>query len=126
VKKVSYRPIVLECLGCGAALALPDADVFECDYCGMHMVYILGPFGNQVYAYNPGGSFDFSFSEEGDRTGRYSLSTGLMAITEQHKLIISDIYCVDLFDGNGNYLNQTVTIDYNVAARTMCAMTIDS
>jgi len=90
------------------------------------MVYILSPFGNQVYAYNPNGSFNYRFGEEGDRAGQFSLSTGLLAITEQDELVISDVYRVDLFDALGNYLNQTFTIDYNVAEGSMFGMTIDS
>jgi hypothetical protein len=33
---------------------------------------------------------------------------------------------VDLFDGKGNYLNQSSTIDYNVAEGSMFGMTVDS
>ena len=50
VNNATSLPVVLECPGYGATLALPDADTFECDYCGKRMVFILGPFGNQFYA----------------------------------------------------------------------------
>lgn len=28
------RPLVMQCPSCGATLAVPNADAFECDYCG--------------------------------------------------------------------------------------------
>jgi sugar lactone lactonase YvrE len=90
------------------------------------MVYILSPFGNKVYVYNPDGSFNFSFGEEGDRAGQFSLSTGMLAVTAQDYLVISDVYRVDLFDNQGNYLGKTFTIDYNVAEGSMFGMTIDA
>jgi hypothetical protein len=107
-------------------LALPDADLFECAYCCMRMVYNLSPFGNQVYANNPDGSFNFSFDGEGDPAGQFNFSTGLMTVTEQDKLVISDVNRVDLFDTMGNNLHQMFTIDYNVAEGSMFGMTIDS
>jgi predicted RNA-binding Zn-ribbon protein involved in translation (DUF1610 family)/WD40 repeat protein len=90
------------------------------------MVYILSPFGNKVYGYNPDGTFNFSFGEEGERAGQFNLSIGMLAITEQDYLVISDVYRVDLFDKNGNYLGKTFTIDYQVAGGSMFNMTIDS
>jgi predicted RNA-binding Zn-ribbon protein involved in translation (DUF1610 family) len=90
------------------------------------MLYILSPFGNMVYGYNPDGTYNFSFGEEGDRAGQFSLSTGMLAITEQDYLVISDVYRVDLFDGNGNYLGKSFTIDYQEAGGSMFGMTIDS
>ena len=70
------------------------------------MVYILSPFANKIYGYNPDGRFNFSFGEEGDRAGQFSLSTGMLATTEKDDLVISDVYRVDLFDGSGNYLEK--------------------
>ena len=90
------------------------------------MVYILSPFGNKVYGYNPDGTYNFSFGEEGNRAGQFSLSTGMLAITDQDYLVISDVYRVDLFDGNGNYLGKSFTIDYQDAAGSMYGMAIDS
>jgi hypothetical protein len=90
------------------------------------MVYILSPFGNKVYRYNPDGTYNFSFGEEGDQAGQFSLSTGMLAITEKDNLVISDVYRVDLFDQNGYYLGKTFTIDYQVAGGSMFGMTIDS
>jgi outer membrane protein assembly factor BamB len=89
-------------------------------------VYILSPIGNKVYAYNPDGTFSFSFGEPGEHAGQFDLSTGMLAITGQDYLLISDVYRVDLFDINGNYLNRTFTIDYNIAGGSMFGMTIDS
>jgi sugar lactone lactonase YvrE len=89
------------------------------------MVYILSPFGNKVYGYNPDGTFNFSFGEEGERAGQFSLSTGMLAITKQDYLVISDVYRVDLFDAKGSYLGKTFTIDYNTAGGSMFGMTMD-
>ncbi len=75
------------------------------------MVYMLSPFGSKVYGYNPDGSFSFSFGEAGENAGQFSLSTGMLAVTENDYLIISDIYRVDLFDAKGEYLGKTFTID---------------
>jgi predicted RNA-binding Zn-ribbon protein involved in translation (DUF1610 family) len=90
------------------------------------MVYILSPFGNKVYGYNPDGTYNSSFGEEGDRAGQFSLSTGMLAITEMNYLVISDVYRVDLFDPLGNYLGKSFTIDYQVAGGSMFGMNIDS
>ena len=90
------------------------------------MVYILSPFANKVYGYNPDGTFNFSFGEEGDGAGQFSLSTGMLVTTEKDDLVISDVYRVDLFDGSGNYLGKSFTIDYEVAGGSMFGMTIDS
>ena len=32
------KPQILECPSCGATLALPDADTFQCDYCGKQIL----------------------------------------------------------------------------------------
>jgi sugar lactone lactonase YvrE len=90
------------------------------------MVYILSPMGNKVYGYNPDGTFNFEFGEPGEHAGQFSLSTGMLAITEQDYLVISDVYKVDLFDAKGHYLNRSFTIDYKVAGGSMFGMTIDS
>ncbi len=90
------------------------------------MVYILSPFGHKVYGYNPDGTFNFSFGEEGDLPGQLDLSTGMIAVTEQDNLIISDVYRVMLFDRQGKYLDKTFTIDYQVAGGSANGMTIDS
>ncbi|MGE5123314.1 MAG: NHL repeat-containing protein, partial [Acidobacteriaceae bacterium] len=90
------------------------------------MVYILSPIGNQVYAYNPDGTFSFSFGEPGEQAGQFDLSTGMLAITSKDYLVISDVYRVDLYDARGEYLNRTFTIDYNVAGGSMFGMTIDA
>jgi DNA-directed RNA polymerase subunit RPC12/RpoP len=50
VNNPTSLPVVLECPSCGATLALPDADTFECDYCGKRMIYILSPLSDHVYA----------------------------------------------------------------------------
>jgi hypothetical protein len=89
-------------------------------------VYILSPFGNQVYSYNPDGSYNSSFGEEGDVPGQFDLSTGLIAATDQDDLIISDVYRVDLFDESGNYLNQTFTVDYQIAGGSIYGMALDA
>jgi DNA-directed RNA polymerase subunit RPC12/RpoP len=90
------------------------------------MVYILSPFGNKVYGYNPDGSYNFNFGEEGERAGQFSLSTGMLSITQQDYLIISDVYRVDLYDAKGAYLDKTLTIDYQTAGGSMYGMTIDA
>jgi sugar lactone lactonase YvrE len=88
--------------------------------------YLLSPFGNRVYGYNPDGTFKFSFGEEGDKPGQFSLSTGMLVITDQDYLVVSDVYRVDLFDAGGNYLGKSFTIDYQVAGGSLYGMTIDS
>jgi sugar lactone lactonase YvrE len=90
------------------------------------MVYILSPFGNKVYGYNPDGTYNFSFGEQGDLAGQFSLSTGMLAITKQDYLVISDVYRVDLFNAKGTYLGKTFTIDYQVAGGSMFGMTMDA
>ncbi|OGN94186.1 MAG: hypothetical protein A2Z71_09110 [Chloroflexi bacterium RBG_13_50_21] len=90
------------------------------------VVYILSPFGDKVYAYNPDGSFSFSFGEQGERAGQFDLSIGMLAINKQDYLVISDVYRVDLFDAGGAYLGKTFTIDYQVAGGSMFGMTMDA
>jgi sugar lactone lactonase YvrE len=90
------------------------------------MVYILSPFGHTVYGYNPDCTINFSFGEEGDSAGQFSLSTGMLTITDKDYLVISDAYRADLFDANGTYLDKTFTIDYQVAEGSMYGMTIDA
>jgi outer membrane protein assembly factor BamB len=89
-------------------------------------VFLLSPFGNQVYRYNPDGTFHLSFGEEGDNPGQFSLSTGLIAVNHLQELVISDVYRVDIFDENGNYLGKSFTVDYQVAGGSIYGMTIDS
>jgi WD40 repeat protein len=89
------------------------------------MVYLLSPFGDQVYVFNPDGTFNYSFGQEGDNPGQFSLSTGMLAFTAQDYLIISDVYRVDLFESKGSYLGKTFTIDYKIAGGSMYGMTID-
>jgi hypothetical protein len=88
-------------------------------------VYILSPMGNQVYTYNPDGTYNSSFGEEGENPGQFNLSTGMLAINQQDDLVISDVYRVDLFDENGIYLGESFTIDYQVADGSMYGMTMD-
>ncbi len=47
---------------------------------------------------NSDGTFIFSFAEEGKRGCQGSLCAGMLAITGQDLLVISDVYRVDLFD----------------------------
>jgi sugar lactone lactonase YvrE len=89
-------------------------------------VYILSPMGNKVYCYNPDGTFSFSFGEPGEHAGQFDLSTGMLAITKQDDLVISDVYRVDLFDAGGDYLNRSFTVDYEVGEGSMFGMTMDS
>ncbi|MFZ2098460.1 MAG: hypothetical protein WAV05_17650 [Anaerolineales bacterium] len=89
------------------------------------MVYILNPFGNQVYGYNPDGKYNYSFGEQGDRAGQFSLSIGILAITPKDNLVIDDACRLDLFDAYGTYLTKTFTIDYQVADGSMRDMAID-
>jgi hypothetical protein len=90
------------------------------------MIYLLSPMGNKVYGYNPDGSYNFSFGEAGELAGQFSLSTGMLAITKQDYLVVSDVYRVDLFDAKGTYLGKSFTIDYQVAGGSMFGMTIDA
>ena len=90
------------------------------------MVYILSPFGYKVYGYNPDGTFNFSFGEEGEHAGQLSLSTGMLAVTQQDYLVISEAYRVDLYDQEGTYLGKTFSIDYQVAGGSMYGMTMDA
>jgi DNA-directed RNA polymerase subunit RPC12/RpoP len=90
------------------------------------MVYILSPFGNRVYGYNPDGSYNFSFGEQGDRAGQFNLSTGILAVTPKDNLIVGEAYRVDLFDAQGTYLAKTFTIDYQEAGGSMRDMAIDN
>ncbi len=125
MNKISSQPVVMECPSYWARRSLPDADTFECNYCGKEMLYILNPSGNQVHTYDPDGSFNYSCSGSGDRVDQGSFSTGLLTIPEQDKLVISAVDRVDVFDTKRDYYNQTITIDYNVAEGVMFAMTID-
>lgn len=89
-------------------------------------LYLLSPFGNQVYVYNPDGSFGFSFGQQGQRPGQFNMSTGMLAITDDDYLVISDVYRADLFDARGSYLGKTFTIDYDVAGGSIHGMAIDN
>jgi predicted RNA-binding Zn-ribbon protein involved in translation (DUF1610 family) len=213
------QPQILKCPSCGASLAVPNADTFECDYCGkqivvplelrprkvspdrvasanlteapgnldreevsptvidsgllqqkrirrilvlaifililfigciLTIVFLFLPtssstsatvpkiemsltplltmvqfarlqmsFGNQAYAYDPEGSFSFSFGEQGERAGQFSLSTCSLNITAKDYLVISDAFRLELFDAHGNYLGKSFTIDYNIAEDSM-------
>lgn len=88
-------------------------------------VYLLSPFASQVYGYNPDGSYNASFGEEGDRTGQFSLSTDSLVVTNQDYLIIAEAYRVDLFDSHGSYLAKSFSIDYQVAGGGIRDMALD-
>ena len=90
------------------------------------VVYILSPFASHVYVYNPDGSFQSSFGQEGDQAGQLSLSTDILATTPQDHLLIGEAYRVDLFDRQGNYLVKTFTIDYDLSDGSMRDVAVDS
>ena len=87
---------------------------------------ILSQFGSQVYGYNPGENFNFSFGEDGDDLRQFSLSTGMPDFTGQDDLVDSDVYRVDLFDAEWTYLGESFTIDDQLAGGSRYGMTIDS
>jgi hypothetical protein len=76
--------------------------------------------------YNSDATFIFSFAEEGKLGSQGSRYTGMLAITGQDLLIISDIYRMDSFDEKANYLGDTYTIDYQDADGSMYGMNIAS
>jgi sugar lactone lactonase YvrE/predicted RNA-binding Zn-ribbon protein involved in translation (DUF1610 family) len=88
-------------------------------------VYILSPIGNKVYSFNPDGGFSLSFGEPGENPGQFELSMGRLAVTKQDYLVVADVYRVDLYDKYGNYMDQTFTVDYNIAGGSMYDMAID-
>ncbi len=89
-------------------------------------LYLLSPFANTAYIYNPDGTFNSKFGEQGDNPGQLDLSTGLIEVTSRGDLLISDVYRVDLFDANGVYLGKTFTVDYQVAGGSIFGMTLDA
>jgi hypothetical protein len=50
----------------------------------------------------------------------------MINLNHQDKLVIADVYLVDLFDENGTYRDRSFTVDYQMAEGSLYGMALDA
>ena len=79
-----------------------DADI-EID--GLGNLYVLGSFNYSVFKFTPDGRFTNRIASRGDAQGQLT-APGDLAIDGQGRIYISDMNGVQIFDGDGRYLDK--------------------
>ncbi len=70
---------------------------------GLGNIYALGSFSNAVFKYSRDGKFLTRFGDAGDQPGQFR-ATSAIAVDGKGRVFVSDIKGVQVFDGNGRYL----------------------
>lgn len=71
---------------------------------GLGKVYMLGAFNNAVFVYSPEGRYLNRFGGDGDESGQFRAPMAI-EVDGKGRVFVSDIKGVQVFDGNGRYLN---------------------
>jgi DNA-binding beta-propeller fold protein YncE len=71
---------------------------------GLGNVYALGTFSNAVFKFSPEGKFVTRFGDAGDQPGQFRAPQAI-AVDGQGRVYVSDFKGVQVFDGNGRYLD---------------------
>ena len=80
---------------------------------GLGNVYVLGSFNDAVFKYSPEGRFLNKFGGGGDGAGQFRAPQAI-AVDGQGRVYVSDIKGIQVFDGDGRYL-ETFKVDGSVA-----------
>ncbi|MDT5261269.1 MAG: tripartite motif-containing protein 71, partial [Acidobacteriota bacterium] len=71
---------------------------------GLGQIYALGEFNNAVFKFTPEGRFLTQFGSDGDELGQFRAPSAI-AVDNQGRVYVSDFKGVQVFDGNGRYLD---------------------
>lgn len=75
------------------------------DIDGLGNLYVLGTFNNSIFTFSPDGRFTNRIGSQGDAKGQLS-APGDLAIDGQGRIYVSDFNGVQIFDGDGRYLDK--------------------
>ncbi len=70
---------------------------------GLGNIYALGTFSNAVFKFSPEGKFVNRFGSAGDQPGQFRAPQAI-AVDGQGRIFVSDIKGIQVFDGDGRYL----------------------
>jgi DNA-binding beta-propeller fold protein YncE len=71
---------------------------------GLGNIYALGSFNNAVFKFSPEGKFITRFGDDGDQPGQFRAPSAI-AVDGKGRVYVSDFKGVQVFDGNGRYLD---------------------
>jgi sugar lactone lactonase YvrE len=71
---------------------------------GLGNIYALGTFNGAVFKFAPDGKFLTRFGDDGDQAGQFRAPSAI-AVDGKGRVYVSDIKGIQVFDGNGRYLN---------------------
>jgi sugar lactone lactonase YvrE len=71
---------------------------------GLGNIYALGTFNGAVFKFGPDGKFLTRFGDDGDQAGQFRAPSAI-AVDGKGRVYVSDIKGIQVFDGNGRYLN---------------------
>ncbi|MDT5159517.1 MAG: tripartite motif-containing protein 71 [Acidobacteriota bacterium] len=71
---------------------------------GLGQIYALGEFNNAVFKFTPEGRYLTQFGSDGDELGQFRAPSAI-AVDNQGRVYVSDFKGVQVFDGNGRYLD---------------------
>ncbi|HEV7475779.1 MAG TPA: NHL repeat-containing protein [Pyrinomonadaceae bacterium] len=71
---------------------------------GLGNIYALGSFNNAVFKFSPEGKFITRFGDAGDQPGQFRAPSAI-AVDGKGRVYVSDFKGVQVFDGNGRYLD---------------------
>lgn len=71
---------------------------------GLGNIYALGSFNNAVFKFGPDGKFLTRFGDAGNQAGQFRAPSAI-AVDGKGRVYVSDIKGIQVFDGNGRYLN---------------------
>ena len=75
------------------------------DIDGLGNLYVLGTFNNSVFRFSPDGRFTNRIASQGDARGQLR-APGDLAIDGQGRIYVSDFNGVQIFDGDGQFLDK--------------------
>lgn len=71
---------------------------------GLGNVYAMGRFNNAVFKFGANGKYISRFGDKGDQPGQFS-ALDAIAVDGQGRVYVGDIKGIQVFDGNGRYLD---------------------
>lgn len=71
---------------------------------GLDNIYSLGVFNNAVFKFTPEGRYVTRFGSDGDQPGQFRAPSAI-AVDGRGRVYVSDIKGIQVFDGNGRYLD---------------------
>jgi hypothetical protein len=71
---------------------------------GLGNIFALGTFNGSVFKFGPDGKYLTRFGDDGDQAGQFRAPSAI-AVDGKGRVYVSDIKGIQVFDGNGRYLN---------------------